>query len=161
MYNERRWGDLDARKTVCIDYKLRKVVKNKDIRDAAYIPNHHEAIVSPSIAKAAHLLASSGSKVNSVPNTSIIADGSLKGFISISPAWKGIDDASLQFVSRGVYSDEEYEELEEIARIGSGEEHSKVLSFNFTGYEVPYGVYFMNQKTPSLTVTYKTIKFNI
>ena len=160
MYNERRWGDLDARKTVCIDYKLRKVVKNKDIRDAAYIPNHHEAIVSPSIAKAAHLLASSGSKVNSVPNTSIIADGSLKGFISISPAWKGIDDASLQFVSRGVYSDEEYEELEEIARIGSGEEHSKVLSFNFTGYEVPYGVYFMNQKTPSLTVTYKTIKFN-
>ena len=160
MYNERRWGDLDARKTVCIDYKLRKVVKNKDIRDAAYIPDHHEPIVSRSIAKAAHLLASSGSKINSIPNTSIIADGSLKGFVSISPAWKGIDDASLQFVSRGVYSDKEYEELEEIARIGSGEEHSKVLSFNFTGYEVPYGVYFMNQKTPSLTVTYKTIKFN-
>ena len=160
MYNERRWGDLDARKTVCIDYKLRKIVKNKDIRDAAYIPDHHEPIVSRSIAKAAHLLASSGSSVNAVPNTTIISEGSLKGFISISPAWKGIDDASLQVVSRSVYSDEEYEELEEISKISSGEERSKVLSFSFTGYEVPYGVYFMNPKTPSLTVTPKTIKFN-
>lgn len=160
MYNERRWGDLDARKTVCIDYKLRKVVKNDNIRDAAYIPDHHQGIVSRSIAKAAHLLASSGNSINEVPNTSIIASGSLKGFISISPAWKGIDDASLQLVSRNVYSDEEYEELETISKISSGEEKSKVLSFNFTGYEVPYGVYFMNQKTPSLTVTYKAIKFN-
>lgn len=160
MYNERRWGDLDARKTVCIDYKLRKIVKNTDIRDAAYIPDHHEPIVSRSIAKAAHLLASSGTKIKSVPNTSVITDGTLKGFISISPAWKGIDDASLQVVSRNVYSEEEYEELEEISKIGSGEEQSKVLSFNFTGYEVPYGVYFMNYHTPSLTVSYKTIKFN-
>lgn len=160
MYNERRWGDLDARKTVCIDYKERIVVKNKDLRDAAYIPNHHEGIVTPAIAKAAHLLASSGKTVNSVPNTSIITSGSLKGFISISPAWKGVDDASLQLVSRNVYTDEEYEELEFISKISSGEEHSKILSFNLSNYEVPYGAFFLNQKTPSLTVTYKTIKFN-
>ena len=160
MYNERRWGDLDARKTVCIDYKDRKIVKNKDIRDAAYIPNHHEGIVTPAIAKAAHLLASSGKSINSVPNTSIIAQGSLKGFISITPSWKGIDDASLRLVARNVYSDEEYEELETISKIGSGEEQSKVLSMSFSGYEVPYGVFFMNQSTPSLTISYKTIRFN-
>ena len=160
MYNERRWGDLDARKTVCIDYKLRKIVKNNSLRDAAYIPNHHEGIVSPAIAKAAHLLAKSGKSVNSVPMTEIIPDGVLKGFISISPAWKGIDDASLQIVSRNVYSDEEYEEIESIARISSGEEHSKVLSLSLSGYEVPYGVFFMNQKTPSMTITNKSIRFN-
>lgn len=160
MYNERRWGDLDARKTVCIDYKERIIVKNNNLRDAAYIPNHHKGIVSPAIAKAAHLLAKSGRKVSSVPNTSIIPNGSLKGFISISPAWKGIDDASLQLVARNVYTDEEYEELEELSRIGSGEEHSNILSFSFTGYEVPYGAYFINNKTPSMTVTYKSIRFN-
>ena len=160
MYNERRWGDLDARKTVCIDYKERIIVKNKDIRDAAYIPNHHEGIVTPAIAKAAHLLASSGKTVNIVPKTEIITDGSLKGFISIAPSWKGIDDASLQLVSRNVYTDEEYEQIEQISRISSGDEHSNVLSFVFSGYEVPYGVFFMNQKTPSMTVTYKTLKFN-
>ena len=160
MYNERRWGDLDARKTVCIDYKERIIVKNKDIRDAAYIPNHHEGIVTPAIAKAAHLLASSGKTVNIVPKTEIITDGSLKGFISIAPSWKGIDDASLQLVSRNVYTDEEYEQIEQISRISSGDEHSNVLSLVFSGYEVPYGVFFMNQKTPSMTVTYKTLKFN-
>ena len=161
MYNERRWGDLDARKTVCIDYKEKTTVKNKNIRDAAYVPNHHKGIVTPEIAKAAHLLASSGKTVNGVPNTSIIPNGTLKGFISIAPAWKGIDDASLQLVSRNVYSDEEYEELEELSKIGSGEEHSKILSFSFTGYEVPYGAYFINNKTPAMTVTYNAIRFNV
>ena len=160
MYNERRWGDLDARKYICIDYKLRKIVKNDNLRDAAYIPNHHEGIVSPAIAKAAHLLASSGKTINCVPNTSIVASGALKGFISIVPTWKGIDDASLQLVARNVYSDEEYEELESISKIGSGEKHSNVLSVSFDGYEVPYGVYFMNQSTPSLTISYKTISFS-
>ena len=161
MYNERRWGDLDARKTICIDFKLKKVIKNNSLRDGAYVPNHHEGIVTPAIAKAAHLLSSSGKTVNGVPNTSIIPNGTLKGFISISPAWKGIDDASLQLVARNVYSDEEYEELEELSKIGAGEEHSKIVSFSFTGYEVPYGAYFINNKTPSMTITYKSIRFNL
>ena len=160
MYNERRWGDLDARKTVCIDYKERIIVKNKEIRDAAYIPNHHEGIVTPAIAKAAHLLASSGRSVSTVPKTEIITDGSLKGFISISPAWKGIDDASLQLVSRNVYTEEEYEEIESIAKISSGEKDGKLLSPSLTGYEVPYGVFFMTRNTPSMTISYKTVRFN-
>lgn len=160
MYNERRWGDLDARKTVCIDYKDRIIVKNNNIRDAAYIPDHHKGIVTPAIAKAAHLLAASGRTVQSVPNTSIIPEGTLKGFISISPAWKGLDDSSLQLVSRNVYTDEEYEELEHLSKISSGEEHSKILSFNFTGYEVPYGAYFLSNATPALTVNYSKMRFN-
>ena len=160
MYNERRWGDLDARKTVCIDYKDRIIVKNTNIRDAAYIPDHHEGIVTPAIAKAAHLLASSGRTVHAVPNTSVIPNGTLKGFINISPAWEGIDDASLQLVARNVYSEEEYEELEQLSAIAGGEEHSKILSFNFTGYEVPYSAYFINKSTPALTVNYRSMRFN-
>lgn len=29
MKNERRWGDLEARKSIVVDYKLGKVTKNK------------------------------------------------------------------------------------------------------------------------------------
>lgn len=50
--NERRWGDLRARKTIVIDYKAGKVAKNDNIRDAAFIEGHHIGIVTPEIAKA-------------------------------------------------------------------------------------------------------------
>ena len=58
MKNERRWGDLEARKSIVVDYKLGKVTKNNGNRCSAYVPEHHEAIVSPGIARAAHLVAS-------------------------------------------------------------------------------------------------------
>ena len=35
MKNERRWGDLEARKSIVVDYKLGKVTK-MCIRDRAY-----------------------------------------------------------------------------------------------------------------------------
>lgn len=57
MKNERRWGDLEARKSIVVDYKLGKVTKNNGNRCSAYVPEHHEAIVSPGIARAAHLVA--------------------------------------------------------------------------------------------------------
>ena len=47
MKNERRWGDLEARKSIVVDYKLGKVTKNNGNRCSAYVPEHHEAIVSP------------------------------------------------------------------------------------------------------------------
>ena len=62
MKNERRWGDLEARKSIVVDYKLGKVTKNNGDRCSAYVPEHHEAIVSPEIARAAHLVASSRKK---------------------------------------------------------------------------------------------------
>ena len=62
MKNERRWGDLEARKSIVVDYKLGKVTKNNGNRCSAYVPEHHEAIVSPEIARAAHLVASSRKK---------------------------------------------------------------------------------------------------
>ena len=37
MNNERRWGDLEARKTVVLDYKKKKIAKNTDIREGAFV----------------------------------------------------------------------------------------------------------------------------
>ena len=44
MKNERRWGDLEARKSIVVDYKLGKVTKNNGNRCSAYVPEHHEAM---------------------------------------------------------------------------------------------------------------------
>ena len=37
MKNERRWGDLEARKSIVVDYKLGKVTKNNGNRCSAYV----------------------------------------------------------------------------------------------------------------------------
>lgn len=99
MKNERRWGDLEARKSIVVDYKLGKVTKNNGNRCSAYVPEHHEAIVSPEIARAAHLVASSNKKCG-VQDIVVIQQGALKGFVSIHPNWNGInkDITSLEFV---------------------------------------------------------------
>lgn len=78
MKNERRWGDLEARKSIVVDYKLGKVTKNNGNRCSAYVPEHHEAIVSPEIARAAHLVASSKKKCG-VQDIVVIQQGALKG----------------------------------------------------------------------------------
>lgn len=101
MKNERRWGDLEARKSIVVDYKLGKVTKNNGNRCSAYVPEHHEAIVSPEIARAAHLVASSKKKCG-VQDIVVIQQGALKGFVGIHPNWSGIsvdkDITSLEFV---------------------------------------------------------------
>ncbi len=160
MGNERRWGDLNVRKTIVIDYVKGKTVKNNQIRDAAFVPHHHEGIVTPQVANAVKYISSSGKSVNGVPDLYVIDKGNLKGFVSICPAWRGIDNDTLLSVSKDVYSDDEYAEIEHLSKVLSGEEESKILSMTFAGYEVPYGAYFITNKTPTLTISNKTIKFN-
>ena len=95
MKNERRWGDLEARKSIVVDYKLGKVTKNNGNRCSAYVPEHHRAIVSPEIARAAHLVASSNKKCG-VQDIVVIQQGALKGFIGIHPNWSGINAESIR-----------------------------------------------------------------
>ncbi len=161
MLNERRWGDLNARKTIVVDYVKGKTVKNTQIRDAAFVPGHHKGIVTPEIAKAAHLVAASGRKLDGgVPEISVIDKGALKGFVSVCPAWEGINNDTFTKVCQEVYTDEDFDQLTHDARVMSGEEHSSVLSLELTGYEVPRGVSFLTRNNPSLTISTKGIRFN-
>ena len=86
--------------------------------------------------------------------------GALKGYVSISLGWNGIDNRTLHQICRSVYDEDELHTLEREARILSGEEHSNMLSMTFTGYEVPLGVSFLNPSMPSLTITPKGFRFN-
>lgn len=80
-----RWGDLEVRKRVVIDYKEKVTAKNDGLREGAYIPHYHEGIVSPEIARAAHMMRASRYKFGSVPDVYVIDSGALKGFVSILP----------------------------------------------------------------------------
>lgn len=160
MSNERRWGDLEARKTIVIDYKKGKTMKNTDIRDSAYVPNHHQGIVTREIAKAVQMLSASARRVDGVPDISVIDNGGLKGFVSVDPAFSGINKDTLKKLSCSVYDEEEYSHLEHEAKIISGEEHSNILSMDFNGYYVPHSAFFINKDTPTMTMSRKKIKFN-
>ncbi len=160
MDNERRWGDLEARKTVVLDYKKKKIVRNIDIREGAFVPDHHEAIVSRDLAMMAKSISRSPMLHSGMPDTFVISNGALKGFVSIFPSWNGITEDMLQVACRSVYSDEELENLDYEGRIRSGMEHSKMLSMSLHGYQVPHSAFFISPSNPSITFTTAGIMFN-
>lgn len=161
MSNERTWGDLEARKSIVIDYKKGVVVKNNGQRDSAYVPGHHEGIVTPAIAQAAKLIsASSRALKGGIPIMRVITEGSLKGYINLSPGWGGYSADILSYACLNAYESEDQAQLAADAALISGMDHSKVLSMSLTGYEVPPGIFFLNRNMPSLTITEKGLRFN-
>lgn len=124
MSNERRWGDLEARKTIVIDYVEHKSKKNEHDRVSAYEEDHHEPIVSREIALAAQMIKKSSRKMTEgVPDFSVIHKGNLKGFVSICPGWGGIDGSALLEICQEVYEEEELEELNHKIRLFEGVKH--------------------------------------
>jgi len=160
MGNERRWGDLEARKKIVIDYKEKKTVKNEDLRVSAFVPNHHEGIVSRNVANAIRMIIASGRDTTVVPDTAVISTGGLKGFVTVSPSWGGMTAALYEEFCRSVYSEDELKEVEHESAIISGKEHAKEASADFAGYEIPNSAFFIDSNTPTITITKKNIKIN-
>lgn len=160
MTNERRWGDLFARKKIVIDYKEKKTVKNEDMRVSAFVPNHHEGIVSRNVANAIKMIMASGRDITVVPDTAVISTGGLKGFVTVSPSWGGMTAALFEEFCRSAYSEEELKEVEHEAAVISGKEHARETSADLAGYEIPNSAFFIDYNTPTITFTKKNIKIN-
>ena len=159
MTNERRWGDLHARKTIVVDFVKGKTRKNDHIRDAAYVNGHHDGIVTPEIAKAVQVVRQSHYS-GGLSEASVIKSGSLKGFVSLTPQWFGNSHESLMEICKWAYTDRELSSLMRESQIRAGAEHSNVLSMSFTGYQVPQGAMFISRSTPTVTVSRKYLKFS-
>ena len=156
MKNERRWGDLEARKSIVVDYKLGKVTKNNGNRCSAYVPKHHEAIVSPEIARAAHLVASSRKKCG-VQDIVVIQQGALKGFVGIHPNWSGINAESIRSLCLNAYLPEEVAELNDMTEMRSGKKSDMAL---LSDYLTVSGTCFINQSSPIMTISKNGIRFS-
>ncbi len=160
MRNERRWGHLQVRKTVVIDYKQKKTAKNDGIREGAYVEDHHTGIVSPEIAKAVHYLFPNSTRIDGVQDVKVICEGNLKGFVGVNPYWSAVDNETFLEFCCSAYEEEELEHIEYESRVIAGKETSKVVSLEFADYQIPYGIYFLNRSMPSITLSKSKIKFN-
>ena len=117
MTNERRWGQLPARKTVVIDYKKKKTAKNDGIREGAFVEDHHVGIVSPEMARAVSYLFPNSTKVDGVQEIKVINEGNLKGFVSVNPYWYAVDNNTFLDICCSVYDEEELERIEYESRV--------------------------------------------
>jgi len=161
MMNERRWGDLQARKTIVIDYKAKKTAKNTNQeREGAFVEQHHIGIVSPEIARAVKYLFPNGKKIGGNKDVYVIPSGGLKGFVNINPAWQAINNDTFLALCCSVYDDNELEQIKHDSKVFNGEAHSNILQMEFSGYQIPYGIYFLTSKMPSMTISKNKIKFN-
>lgn len=160
MENERRWGDLDVRKRIVIDYKEKKTVKNDELRISAFVSDHHEGIVSRNIATAVRLINASGKDHLGVPEVSVIDKGGLRGFVTVIPSWGGMSAELYNDFCKSVYSPEELTEVEREAAVITGTEHAKVMSMDLAGYEIPNSAFFIDYNTPTITITRNRIKMN-
>ena len=135
---------------------LGKVTKNNGNRCSAYVPEHHEAIVSPEIARAAHLVASSSKKCG-VQDIVVIRQGALKGFVGIHPNWSGINVESIRSLSLSAYMPEEVTELNKMAEMRSGKKSDMALP---SDYLTLSGAFFINQSSPVMTISQNGIRFS-
>ena len=158
MKNERRWGDLEARKSIVLDYKEKKTVKNYDMRISAYVPNHHEGIVSREMAYAAKLLGESS--CTGIPEISVIEEGGLKGFVTVTPGWEGVNALMYRDISRSAYTEDEFQKIEHESRIISGTEHTPENFGDLAGYEIPNSAFFIDGSSSTLTFTKGHLRIN-
>ncbi len=158
--NERRWGQLQARKRVVIDYRQKKTAKNDGIREGAFVEDHHVGIVSPELARAVSYLLPTSSRINGVQGIKVICEGSLKGFVSVNPYWLAVDNDTFLDLCCGAYEEVELNRIEQESRIVTGNEPAHVISMEFSDYQVPYGIYFLNRSMPSITLSKSMIKIN-
>ena len=130
--------------------------KNNGNRCSAYVPEHHEAIVSPEIARAAHLVASSRKKCG-VQDIVVIQQGTLKGFVGIHPNWSGISVESIRSLCLSTYLPEEVMKLNDIAEMRAGATLGTALQ---SEYMTVSGACFINQSSPVMTISKNGIRFS-
>ena len=156
--NERRWGDLEARKIIITDYVEKTRIRNTGQRDSAYVPGHHVGIVTPAIANAVkNMKGFSRNKKQGVPELTVITQGALKGFVSIHPGWNAVDHMTLFNCSLDAYSLEEKESLLEEMSSGC---NVKTNRQDFSGYSSTRAEDCLSHCTPSITVSCDRIQWS-
>lgn len=167
--NERRWGALEVRKTIVLDYKKGIVVKNTTIRDGvahhhrngAKVKRHHEAIVSPELAQITGKVRHCGRGLSSgISDIFVLTCGALKGFVNVSPTDCCLSHEVIREISRSVYSDDELRAIDTTASIQAGESHANLVTIGFQDYYVPRSCFLIDRTTATVTISTDGFKLN-
>ena len=137
LRNEKYCGDVLMQKTFTVDYLTHKTKKNEGERDQFYIADHHDAIVSREVwDKAQKILDKMNSKSwkqGAQQRLIPLEKGILKGFISISPAWKDVSVTRLIQATEKVQNDEGGQIVELVEQ---SESEEIIMSDALKGFEV-------------------------
>ena len=137
LRNEKYCGDVLMQKTFTVDYLTHKTKKNEGERDQFYIADHHDAIVSREVWDKAQKILDKmnykswkqGAQQRLIP----LEKGILKGFISISPAWKDVSVTRLIQATEKVQNDEGGQIVELVEQ---SESEEIIMSDALKGFEV-------------------------
>jgi DNA invertase Pin-like site-specific DNA recombinase len=157
LQNERYCGDVLARKTWTPSYLDHKSKKNNKNMNQYRDYNHHEPIINRDDFIAVQHLISNAKYGNKgfLPELNVIADGALKGFVSINPRWGGFSAGDYIRASRSVY-DSDTDTAVEITQI-----EVKSGDFDLRGYEIARSQFFDTQAKASVTFSISELKFGV
>ena len=137
LRNEKYCGDVLMQKTFTVDYLTHKTKKNEGERDQFYIADHHDAIVSREVWDKAQKILDKmnykGWKQGAQQRLIPLDKGILKGFISISPAWKDVSVTRLIQATEKVQNDEGGQIVELVEQ---SESEEMIMADALKGFEV-------------------------
>lgn len=107
LQNERHCGDILARKTWTPSYLDHLSRKNRNNHNQYRKKDNHDAIISRDDFIAVQRLISNAKYGNKgiLPELKVIADGALKGFVSINPRWAAFRADDYRSASASVYDE--------------------------------------------------------
>lgn len=154
LKNERRCGDILARKTFTPNFLDHKAKKNAGERTKYFQKDHHEGIISRDdfLAVQRMLRNSKYGHKGFLPELNVISDGALKGFVSINPRWAGFKAEDYKAASNSVLNNNPLNETSSIT-VNDG-------AFNLLGFEVVRSQFLSFTNKVNLTITPHTIKFS-
>lgn len=106
LNNERRCGMIIARKTYTPDFTTHKSRKNINQRNKYQMNDHHEGIVAVELYREALRIKEMRKHRNYdlIPSLSVIKEGALKGFVTVSVKYSGFTYNNYLFASEFAYT---------------------------------------------------------
>ena len=160
LRNERHCGEVLTRKTMTVNYRSHKVVKNLGERPQSRYRNHHEAIVSrDDFIAVQRMIANAKYRNKSIlPELRVIDSGFFKGFVVINPRWAGFKEAEYYTAAKSAYSEEEAEELASRAETEVQVE-VEAGDFDLRGFEIARSEFFDIGRRAAVTFENRKITF--
>lgn len=154
LQNERRCGDVLARKTFTPNFLDHKSKKNVTQRTKYYQKNHHDGIISRDDYIAVQRMirnAKYGHK-GFLPELKVISEGSLKGFVSINPRWAAFKADDYKAASASVFGEGKIND-DLMVEVNDGD-------FNMTGFEIVRSQFLNFANKVSVTISSHKLKFS-
>jgi len=153
LQNERRCGDLLARKTFTPNFLDHKSKKNTTERNKYYQKDHHEGIISRDdyLAVQRMIRNSKYGHKGFLPELKVISEGALKGFVSVNPRWSGFKAEDYVEASASILDNESVSDITLTADKGD---------FNYTGFEIVRSQFLGFNNKVSVTIGPHNLKFS-